>query len=191
VVLYISSHGSPRVEDPQGVSYVVTYDTDISGADTIYATGLAMSEIINTLNRDVRAQRLALFLDTCFSGGAAPPGAKSLVPVDAVGAHAFSGALAQFNATGWAVIAASRGDQESWESDELHQGYFTYYLMDVLRQTKGMAPLQDVFTQLRDKVSASVRKDKGGRDQTPVMSSGADGAKLTLGAAALATQAKN
>jgi hypothetical protein len=63
--------------------------------------------------------------------------------------------------------------------------------MDVLRQTKGMAPLQDVFTQLRDKVSASVRKEKGGRDQTPVMSSGADGAKLTLGAAALATQAKN
>jgi len=188
VLLYISSHGSPRIDDPRGVSYVVAYDTDISGADTIYATGLAMSEIINTLNRDVQAQRLALFLDTCFSGaaapGAAPPGAKSLVPVGAAGATAFSGALAQFSATGWAAIAASRGDQRSWESDQLQQGYFTYYLIDALRKTQGMAPLQDLFQQLHDQVSAHVRQDK-----MPVMSSGADGAKLTLGVEARAARA--
>jgi hypothetical protein len=179
VMLYISSHGSPRTIDPRGISYVLVHDSDISGADTIYATGLAMTEIVNTLNRDIRAQRLILVLDTCFSGAAAP-GAKALVPVTAAGLDSFSGAFSQFQAAGWAALAASKGDQKSWESEELQQGYFTYYLIEALKESHGAATVQELYTAVQSKVSARVRQDKG-QEQTPVMSSGSDGSKLVPG----------
>ncbi len=184
VVLYISSHGSPRNTDPGGVSYVVLYDTDIAGSDTIYATGLAMSEIVATLNRDVKAQRLALFLDTCYSGAAAPgaerPGARALLPVGSTGAGSFSQALTQFNASGWVVVAASQGNEQSWESPELKQGYFTHFLLEELRNSKGRATMQELFNNLRTGVTTRVLRDKN-TNQTPVMSTGADGGKLVLG----------
>jgi hypothetical protein len=179
VMLYISSHGSPRTIDPRGISYVLVHDSDITGADTIYATGLAMTEIVNTLNRDIRAERLILVLDTCFSGAAAP-GAKALIPVSAVGLDSFSGAFSQFQAAGWAALAASKGDQKSWESEELQQGYFTYYLIEALKESHGAATVQELYTTVQGKVSGRVRQDKG-QEQTPVMSSGSEGSKLVLG----------
>jgi uncharacterized caspase-like protein len=132
------------------------------------------------LNRDIAASRLLLFLDTCFAGVAAG-GARALVPAGSTGAGSFSGAFSQFSASGWAAIAASRGDQQSWESDSLKQGYFTYYLLEALRESQGRAPVEQLFQSVRERVSARVKQELN-VDQVPVMSAGSDGAKLVLGA---------
>lgn len=82
VVIYVSSHGSPP--DKNGVVNIATYDTEPSPRDRVWYTSLtqqAIGEFVNGL----RAQRLVIILDTCFSNGAykdvpgfLPPGGKSL-----------------------------------------------------------------------------------------------------------------
>lgn len=82
VVIYISSHGSPP--DKKGAVNIVTYDTEPRPRERIWHTSLtedAMREFVAGL----RAQRLVMVLDTCYSNGAyravpgfLPPGGKSL-----------------------------------------------------------------------------------------------------------------
>jgi hypothetical protein len=82
VVVYISSHGTPP--DKKGAVNIVTYDTEVKPRERIWHTSLtedAMREFVAGL----RAQRLVMVLDTCYSNGAyravpgfLPPGGKSL-----------------------------------------------------------------------------------------------------------------
>jgi uncharacterized caspase-like protein len=179
VVIYFSSHGSARDIDPNGVSYIILNDTDLSGPEKLYATSLQMIELVQTINREIRARRVVLFLDTCFSGDAVhgiSNGSKrvaaawsSTPPPDAAPAStAFSAAFQNLKSgVGRAVITASRADELSWE-DEAHQnGYFTRYLLAALRDGKGVDTLGHIFPKIRDEVEASVSKDHQGQRQTP------------------------
>ena len=42
--------------------------------------------------------------------------------------------------SGRIILAASKDDQESLESDALGHGYFTYFLLKTLKETKGLEP---------------------------------------------------
>jgi hypothetical protein len=70
VVLYFSGHGSPREMDPNGMSYIITNDTSLDGPENLYATSLQMIDLVQQVNRDIKARRVVLFLDTCYSGDA-------------------------------------------------------------------------------------------------------------------------
>lgn len=86
VVVYISSHGSPP--DKKGAVNIVTYDSEINPRERIWHTSIteeSMRDFVSTL----RAQRLVMVLDTCYSNGAyravpgfLPPGGKSLGAAD-------------------------------------------------------------------------------------------------------------
>jgi uncharacterized caspase-like protein len=169
VVIHLSSHGSPREMDTAGVSYVVTYDTDVSTQDTLYATALPMVDLADAVRFRIKAQRVVIFLDTCFSG-AAIPGAKVLVGVsqDSIGVSPDKLNLIR-QGVGRVVIASSQANERSWESDSLKNGYFTYYLIEGLKQNKGLISIEKLYEYVRDKVSQQVRKEKGA-SQTPVMS---------------------
>jgi hypothetical protein len=190
VVVFVSSHGSPRESDTAGVSYVVTYDTDASNPDRLYATALEMIEIVQALSLRVKAQRGVLFLDTCFSGVAAsgfrnlnqesasgtgsdsarrsPNGAGSKA-LTADGSGVSASALSSINYTlGRVVITASQPDERSWESEKLKNGFFTYYLIEALRQNKG-ASIEQVYGYLKDRVPRQVQMEKG-FSQMPMMS---------------------
>jgi hypothetical protein len=169
VVIYLSSHGSPREMDTAGVSYVVTYDTDVSTQDTLYATALPMVDLADAVRFRIKAQRVVIFLDTCFSG-AAIPGAKALVGVsqDSIGVSPDKLNLIR-QGVGRVVIASSQANERSWESDSLKNGYFTYYLIEGLKQNKGLISIEKLYEYVKDKVSQQVRKEKGA-SQTPVMS---------------------
>ena len=78
------------------------------------------------------------------------------------------------------MVAASQGDQRSWESPELQQGYFTHFLLEEMRTTNGQATVEQLFRSVRDRVSSRVLQDRNAQ-QTPVMSTGAEGSKLILG----------
>jgi hypothetical protein len=197
VVVYLSSHGSPRDVDPNGVSYVVVHDTNLDDAATLYATSLQMIDLVQQINREVKARRVVLVLDTCFSGdaltslqagagGSAARGFSAPVPLDknaeTTGPPAFSAAFQNLTiGYGRAVITASRASQESWESAKLRNGYFTHYLLDALRTSRGAEPLDQLFPQVRTLVSTHVKAEVGAsQDPSYEFSEGAD--SIVLGA---------
>jgi uncharacterized caspase-like protein len=174
VVVYFSSHGTPRDIDPNGVSYVLTHDTSLDDAAKLYATSLQMIDLVQSLNREIKARRVVLFLDTCYSGDAS--GARGVVrPVwsqaapaaESPASSAFSAALTTIKlGQGRAVITASRANEQSWESDTLKNGYFTHFLISALSENHAAPTLGAIFTELRDQVSAGVKMQYG-QTQTP------------------------
>jgi uncharacterized caspase-like protein len=188
--------------DPNGVSYVVLHDTNLDDEATLYATSLQMIDLVQQINREVKAQRVILILDTCFSGdaltaletGAPGSGARGISvepadPAESDGAQqsSFSGAFQNLKlGFGRAVITASRANEASWESPDLQNGYFTHYLIETLRASHGNDKLADVFSRVRDVVSVQVKNDRGAT-QTPSyqFSEGAD--VIVLGVQAPAT----
>jgi len=164
VVIYVSTHGSPGSVDPEGISYVITYDTEVA-EDRLYATSLPMIEIVNAVQNRIRAQRAAVFLDTCYSG-AAMKGAKGLV-IERSGVS--NKTLDHFrDGTGRVIISASQANEQSWESDKLKNGYFTHFLIQGLKQKNGMVPIEQVFDYVKEEVSKSVRQELK-KAQTPAM----------------------
>ncbi len=87
--------------------------------------------------------------------------------------------------TGRIVMTASQVNEESLESDQLHHGYFTYYLLQALKSGKGETPLSEIYSKVSQEVSQSVTAQ--GMHQHPVMdrsSANADFALRSPGATA-------
>ena len=156
VVLYMSSHGSPYQESQGlgGVGYFVTHDTLLKD---LWDKGLEFRDLAEKVSQ-IPARRVVTFLDSCFSGQAAlAPGAKQLVlegsGLDVRTAESF------LSGEGTYVVTSSAANQVSWESDELENSYFTYYLMESLRGTEPPT-LATAFSRLADRVQQAVATDK-------------------------------
>jgi uncharacterized caspase-like protein len=186
VVVYIAAHGSPREADTAGVSYIITHDTDVGpdgnnpDRDSLYATALPMVDVANAVATRVRAQRAAIFLDTCFSGNAAQPEAKLMAPGIASGAVSNETLDHIKQGAGRIIFAASGGEEESLESDSIKHGYFTYYLVQALEQDDGSIPLTQAFTYVQQHVRARAESEAHA-EQNPVMSRSESGTDFTLG----------
>jgi len=189
VVIYVATHGTPRTADSAGgTNYLITYDTEVySGSsldeDTLYATAYPMVELANAVSTRMKALRTAVFLDTCYSGGAAgaPQSGQSLpntAPSSAMLSHMTDG-------TGRIVMAASQINEESLESAQLHHGYFTYYLLQALKSGKGQTPLSQVYDSVTKQVSQTVSAQ--GMHQHPVLNRSSSDADFALRSAAAAT----
>lgn len=82
VILYLSSHGTPP--DKYGGVHVVTYDTQVEPRHMVWSTSLS-NDIMKDFIQNLRAKRLVVIMDTCYSNGAysnipgfLPPGGRSL-----------------------------------------------------------------------------------------------------------------
>ncbi len=82
VTIYVSSHGTPP--DPYGSVSVVLYDTEVKPRERVWQTGLT-AKMLKEFVENLKARRLVMILDTCYSNGAykqvpgfLPPGGKSL-----------------------------------------------------------------------------------------------------------------
>ena len=193
VVIYLATHGSPRETDSVGgLNYIVTYDTEIHSTDhpdedALYATALPMVDLSSAVASRLHALRTLVVLDTCFSGGATKNGGKNGVRMMGAGlanaAPSPSTLQRMSEGAGRIVMAASQVDQESLESDTLHHGYFTYFLLKALRDSKGMKPLSQVYADVQHDVSERVAVDgkAEGLHQNPVMDRSADDADFALG----------
>jgi uncharacterized caspase-like protein len=194
VVIFIAAHGSSRDFDTAGVNYIITADTEISpksGAerdktsdtdkyvdhDALFATALPMVDVANTVANRVRATRVAVFLDTCFSGAAAGSGGTKNVS-EAMNFRPVSTATLDrlSEGAGRVILAASQDNQESLESSSIGHGYFTYYVLQSLQQSKGMDPMGKLYLYVRDQVAARAQQK-----QTPVMSQSDQGDLIVLG----------
>jgi len=198
VVIYISTHGSPREMHATEVNYIVTYDTN---PKRIYTTSLPMVDVIRDAKKMIRAGRVAVFLDTCYSGAATlagavlgegvarspgNPGGNSSDDTGNSRAIGFVGGVSRDllsragSGAGHVIISASQPDERSWESNELRNGIFTYYLIEALKQNDGMAPIGEVFNSLRDRVSQRVRAEKKA-PQKPMMEPAETKADIRIG----------
>jgi uncharacterized caspase-like protein len=191
VVIYVATHGSPReLDSAGGANYIVTYDTEIKNADTpdedaLYATALPMVELANAVATRMKALRTAVILDTCYSGGAVTNESKLMGKGLANSAPGQKTLDRMSEGTGRIVIAAASSDEESLESPELHHGYFTYFLLQALKDSKGQTPMGQLFAtvaqQVSDRVTADGKKDGQTLGQHPVMSRSSDNADFALG----------
>ena len=173
VVIYLSSHGSPRQADLAGVNYIYTADTDVTDQDTLFATALPMVDVVDVVRTRIQARRAVVFLDTCHSGAALTAGLKS--------SSVTASTLDRFiEGVGRVIIASSEADQESYESKSIHNGFFTYNLLRALKQDNGLDNIDMVYSFVREQVSKQVMAEKH-KQQTPVMSKGTQAAEIVIG----------
>ncbi|GEM_PF-920097 len=173
VLIYISSHGSPSKADVNGMNYLVAHNTD---KNKLYATGVAMQELVKQVKDRVHSDRVVLMMDACHSGAAETAGAKGLFRIKGYNAEE----LAQ--GSGQLVICSSDPTQVSWESNRYENGVFTHYLLEGLKKNGGSTKLGDAFQHMHDKVQEEVLRDRG-ELQTPLLKSKWVGDDLVLGAA--------
>ncbi len=182
VTIYISSHGTPP--DKFGGVHIVTYDTEVKPREKVWHTALTES-ILRDFVESIRAKRLVMILDTCYSNGAyrsvpgfLPPGGKSLGMDDEEG-YGISKeygkrllgakdiileeepikATSQGSGWGMVLIGASGSGEKSWESYTLHNSIFTYYFLDGLNRYNGS--IENAFYYAKPLVSQRVKEEKG------------------------------
>ncbi len=183
VVIYVSTHGSPKTMDALGVSYIIANDTEISPPEKLYSSAYQMVDFVEDLNRDVPAKRLAVFIDTCHSGAAIRQ-AQTAEGASADSVAGFSGAFRSFElGPGRAVLTASRAEEESWESPRIENGYFTHFLIEAMRRKDGMSTVKEIADYVREHVTTAVQNDLH-HVQTPVFGASPQGDTIVLGAPA-------
>ena len=133
VVVYLSSHGSPREKGTAGVNCVITNDTDLKDADSLFATALPMVELVDVVRTRIQARRAVIFLDTCHSG-AVTAAAGAGINSSQMASPTFD-RLTQGG--GRVIVASSEAKEKSYESNKVQNGYFTYHLVRALRQDGG------------------------------------------------------
>jgi len=126
VVLFVSSHGSPRREEQGlgGAGHIVTYDTS---STELWTDAIEYEEFASKTSR-IKARRKVAFLDTCYSGQAMRPGSRGLT-IEHAGVDDRTARLF-LSGEGTAVITSSKSTERSWESDTLQR------LFHVLRRRR-------------------------------------------------------
>jgi hypothetical protein len=177
VVIFIATHGSPREFDSRDVNYIVTSDTEIKPQDELFATALGMVELTQVVRSRILALRTVILLDTCHSGAAT---GEAGVAVSSVALGTLDSIR---QGVGRAILTSSTAGENSYENADAQNGYFTFYLVKALRESKGLAPIQKVYSYVHDQVASSVEAKYKLR-QNPVLKQSEGNSEIVIGAAA-------
>ena len=152
LIYYYSGHGLP--DELTREPYLIP--VDVSGKDLAYA--IRLSDIYREL-AEFPAQRVTVFLDACFSGGARN---QPLVVAKTVKIKPKDEALAG----NMVVFASSSGEESSSFYREKLHGLFTYFLLKCLQETGGNV----TYKYLADYITKNVTREAvlvNEKDQTP------------------------
>jgi uncharacterized caspase-like protein len=171
VLIYFAGHGAPEV-DQRGVErdgfskYLVPTDAE---PDDLYSTALPMDELQTIFGR-LEAERVIVFLDSCYSGAA---GGRTFASKKTRAGHVDELFLERLaSSKGRAILTASRAAEVSIELSELGHGIFTYYLVQGLKgaadlNRDGIVTLQELYEYVEQQVTRKSRSVGG--NQHPVM----------------------
>ncbi len=152
IFFYFSGHGLPDEVTKDG--YLIP--VDVSGMDV--KNGIKIDDLYAQLTEQPAA-RITVVLDACFSGGARNQGLVALkaVKVTAKGPK-ISGNMV--------IFTSSTGQESSAVYREKGHGYFTYFFLKALQESKGDITYKKLFDTVRKKVAeeAVLRENKA---QTP------------------------
>ena len=151
LIFYYSGHGLP--DENTHEPYLIP--VDVSG--TNISEGIKLSDVYKKLN-EFPGKRVTVFLDACFSGGGRNQGllaAKSVKirPKDD---------MIQGNMV---VFTSSSGEESSGVDRDKQHGYFTWFLLKKLQESKGEVTYKTMSDYLRQGVSRETTL--GGKPQTP------------------------
>jgi hypothetical protein len=173
VLIFFAGHGAPEV-DQRGLErdglakYLVPIDAD---PDDLFSSALAMDDIQTIFGR-IEAERVVMFLDSCYSGAAAV-GGRTFAPKQTRALNVDDLFLERLTRSkGRAIITASRPNEVSVELPELGHGLFTYFLVEGLRgkadlNRDGIVALQELYEYLEQQVTQKSRAVGG--NQHPIM----------------------
>ncbi len=171
VVVFFAGHGAPEV-DPRGLErdgiakYLVPADADL---DDLYATALPMDEL-NTIFTRIEAERVIVFLDACYSGGA---GGRTFTAKRTRASSLDDLFLERLTrARGRAIVSAARPNEVSLELAELGHGLFTHYVLEGLKgsadsNADGIVTVQELYEYVEREVAQRSRTEGG--SQHPVL----------------------
>lgn len=179
VVIFLSSHGTPRNKDTAEVNYIATSDTEIEPEDNLFATALPMVQISDIVRSRIKAQRTVIFLDTCHSGAAAAsPSNSGPLRLDSSASNDALDRIRQ--GVGRAIVTSSSVEEKSYEGRPYSNGYFTHFLLEGLRKDGGQGSLEQLYAFVKQNVSKAASSIQ--RKQTPVFSHSEHGAEIMIGA---------
>ncbi|MFZ9503973.1 MAG: caspase family protein [Cyclobacteriaceae bacterium] len=139
LLFYYAGHGLPDevTKDP----YLIP--VDVSGSSIQF--GLKVTDVYKALTQ-FSTERVTVFMDACFSGGARGQGLVSARGVKIKPKEeTLNGKLV--------VFTASSGDQSSLPYKEKGHGLFTYFLLKKIQETKGAVTYKELSDYLRSQVS--------------------------------------
>lgn len=168
VVIFASTHGSPKELDVGGENFLVAHDSD---SRNLYVTGIRFSDLAPEVKERTGCDRVVLLLDACNSG-AANVGGKGLVRTGNFDVSSLAG-------EGQIIISSSAANQRSFESKRCNNGVFTKHLMVALQRQGQKTTITEAFNYLKEQVENEVRFDRQ-LTQTPVMRSKWTGGELIL-----------
>ena len=178
VVIFLSSHGTPRNKDTAEVNYIATSDTELEPEDNLFATSVPMTQISDIVRGRIKAQRTVILLDTCHSGAAAASSASS-GPFRS-DSSASNDAMDRIRlGVGRAIVTSSSLDEKSYEGQPYSNGYFTHFLLEGLRKDGGQVSMEQLYAFLKQNVSKAAGLIQ--RRQTPVFSHSEHGAEIIIG----------
>jgi hypothetical protein len=175
VVIFLSSHGTPRNRDTAEVNYVATSETETEPEDNLFATAVPMVDISDIVRTRIKAQRTVILLDTCHSGAATR---DPTVVKDSAASEKALDRIRQ--GAGRAIVTSSSAEEQSYEGKPFDNGYFTHFLIAALRKNKGRDSVEQVYGSLKQNVSTAAASIK--RKQTPVLSKSEGGEQIVIGA---------
>lgn len=162
IIIYFSGHGSPTPSNPEDI-YLLTHEADPSD---LAGTAFPMDEVKRYLKKSIKAKRVVVFVDTCYSGG---------IQLMGVGVQPSSNSLARYLAKlsesrqGMVSITASGASQVSVEDSKYGYGHgvFTYYLLKALTDDALIADIDDNgivdVAEAYEYVREKVKRETGGR----------------------------
>lgn len=151
LIFFYSGHGLP--DEATKEPYLIP--VDVSGSQIQYAVKLEEAYASLTAKP---AKQVTVFLDACFSGGARN---ESLIAMKGVKIKPSN--IVDLNNI--VVFASSSGDESSAVYREKQHGYFTYFLLKKLQETKGEVD----YGTLSNYLIQNVTKETGliSKKQTP------------------------
>jgi len=151
LIFYYSGHGLPHEKTKE--AYLIP--VDVSGSDIEY--GIKIADVYKKLTKNP-AKQITVLLDACFSGGARNQG---LIAMKGIKVRPNKNII-----TGnMVVFSSSTGNESSAVYRPKQHGYFTYYLLKKLKDSKGEINYLDLSNYIINNVS----KEAGlyGKLQTP------------------------
>lgn len=151
IYFYYSGHGLP--DEATKEPYIIP--VDVSG--TNITEGVKVSEVYQKLTEHP-VKKATVFLDACFSGGARNQGLVAVKGIKLVPKETtLSGNLV--------VFSSSTGEQSSAVYREKQHGYFTYFLLKKLQDTRGQISYKELSEYLIKNVEHETLL--AGKSQTP------------------------
>lgn len=165
VVVFIATEAFPMIE---GGTYLAAYDASLTN---VFGTCFSMQDLMSTLKKNVKTDRIVLVLESKYSGAASlDSGAKAIF-------HGFNIDLEKvIMGKGNIILSSSRPNEETYGDD------FSSSLIECLRANDGLVPLSMAFAKAKEMTEYKTSHfSKGGKKQSPVLKSNWTGNDLVIG----------